>query len=367
MEKIVSKLSYAALILFACMVTASVFLLAPRTSAEALLLGDANQDGVIDISDGVLISRFIAENADAAISFENADADRNQVIDLQDVILVLKHITRNINLMSPAYYTTTITSTTTTVTTTTTTTAVFVADNRKLPLGVPTSALEMQSDDEFTVSCSSRGRNYDITYSVYLTQSPNLTIALSSGGRIMGYYQICSACTEPDGYRKAEYWDSFKNNAMYAALIYDPSISPSFMYAADLTDLSAFSKLSFYITNGLRKLNGKSMLQWDAALAEAALAHSKDMASTDTMSHTGSDGTSAVQRLKRAGAVFSSYGENVCAGDSTAFDAMDLWYNSGGHRSNILSMEYEYNSIGVGFAYTAKSVYHFFGTQDYIG
>ena len=59
--------------------------------------GDANCDGSVDVSDAVIIARFIAEDSTLKISSQgklNADADRNATLDGQDVIYVLKVIAK---------------------------------------------------------------------------------------------------------------------------------------------------------------------------------------------------------------------------------------------------------------------------------
>ena len=63
--------------------------------------GDLNGDGSIDVSDAVLLARFVAEDATAEIStigLLNADVDGNGNPGMEDVILILKYIARCIRV-----------------------------------------------------------------------------------------------------------------------------------------------------------------------------------------------------------------------------------------------------------------------------
>jgi uncharacterized protein YkwD len=61
------------------------------------------------------------------------------------------------------------------------------------------------------------------------------------------------------------------------------------------------------------------------------------------MSHTGSDGSTADERVSRAGYRFLGTGENVAAGHTKIAQVMKDWMNSDGHRGNILG---DFTEIG---------------------
>ncbi len=68
----------------------------PSTEA-ALLRGDVNCSGIVDVSDAVLLARFVAEDTKAVISTigkKNADADRKEGLDSDDVIAILRIIAK---------------------------------------------------------------------------------------------------------------------------------------------------------------------------------------------------------------------------------------------------------------------------------
>jgi uncharacterized protein YkwD len=65
------------------------------------------------------------------------------------------------------------------------------------------------------------------------------------------------------------------------------------------------------------------------------------------MTHTGSDGSDAGDRLLRAGFDWHAWGENVAAGQTTVKQAFDAWMGSDGHRAQILG---NFTVIGLGAA-----------------
>ena len=86
-----------------------------------------------------------------------------------------------------------------------------------------------------------------------------------------------------------------------------------------------------------------SPLTWNAQLAGAALAHSQDMARNgynEADPHADSDGSSAQQRIERAGYTnWSTNGENVAAGFTVGGpnDVVAAWLASSGHCENIMN------------------------------
>ncbi|MFD7701378.1 CAP domain-containing protein [Streptomyces caelestis] len=112
------------------------------------------------------------------------------------------------------------------------------------------------------------------------------------------------------------------------------------------------------LVNAERAKAGCSPVKANPTLTEAAQDHSKDMAASGTMSHTGSDGSSPGDRITRAGYSWSTYGENVAYGYSTPEQVMTGWMNSPGHKENILNCAFK--EIGVGLAQPGS-----YWTQDF--
>jgi len=78
-------------------------------------------------------------------------------------------------------------------------------------------------------------------------------------------------------------------------------------------------------------------LAWQLALTQAADSHSRDMVANNFFSHTGANGSSAGQRITAAGYNWSTYGENIAAGQATVNEVVDGWMASDGHCANIMN------------------------------
>lgn len=116
--------------------------------------------------------------------------------------------------------------------------------------------------------------------------------------------------------------------------------------------------------NSYRAQSGLAALTIDSQLTAAAYGHSKDQASRCAMSHDGSDGSKSSDRVKAAGYDWSVVAENVAAGQASVEDVMTSWWNSPGHRENILKNDV----TDVGFALvstTSCSEYQTYWTQNF--
>lgn len=102
------------------------------------------------------------------------------------------------------------------------------------------------------------------------------------------------------------------------------------------------------LVNAHRSNAGLGPVGFCGPLNLAAQNHSQDQANTQTMSHTGSDGSTLSVRVARAGyAGWTRIAENVAWGQADVVSVMDAWMNSPGHRANILG---PVTAIGVGRA-----------------
>jgi len=89
-------------------------------------------------------------------------------------------------------------------------------------------------------------------------------------------------------------------------------------------------------------------VSWSDHLAMAAYLHSEDMALNNFFSHTGSDGSSAGQRISRQGYSWRTYGENIAVGYPTISSVLQGWLGSEGHCRNL--MDADFTEIGAGYA-----------------
>lgn len=105
-------------------------------------------------------------------------------------------------------------------------------------------------------------------------------------------------------------------------------------------------------------------LTWNAALTQAAAAHSDDMVAHNFFSHTGSNGSTLGTRATAAGYVWSSLGENIAAGQSSVAIVVDGWMKSDGHCANLMNPGFR--EIGAAcVAGNANTTYRSYWTQDF--
>ncbi|MEV1144703.1 CAP domain-containing protein, partial [Micromonospora sp. NPDC049799] len=114
------------------------------------------------------------------------------------------------------------------------------------------------------------------------------------------------------------------------------------------TGVSSQARQVVDLVNAERAKAGCGSLGIDSKLMTAAQRHSQDQADHQNMSHDGSDGSDAGERLDRVGYAWRTYGENVAWNQKTPAAVMDAWMNSPGHRANILNCAF--TEIGVGVA-----------------
>jgi uncharacterized protein YkwD/uncharacterized membrane protein required for colicin V production len=100
------------------------------------------------------------------------------------------------------------------------------------------------------------------------------------------------------------------------------------------------------LVNHERTSRGLQPMQMDPALRELARAHARDMFKRGYFAHVTPDGKDPFDRMRDAGIVFGTAGENLAL--APALDmAHDGLMNSPGHRANILNPDYTKVGIGV--------------------
>jgi uncharacterized protein YkwD len=101
------------------------------------------------------------------------------------------------------------------------------------------------------------------------------------------------------------------------------------------------------LINAYRKQKGLKPLKLNAALTEAAKAHSRDLAKWDRISHYGSDGSNPWDRVKRAGYNAKVAAENVGTGQASLEEVIKGWQASPGHNKNLLLADVEHMGIAL--------------------
>ena len=134
--------------------------------------------------------------------------------------------------------------------------------------------------------------------------------------------------------------------------------------------MGAFEEEVLLLTNQAREEAGVRPLAYDPLLGRIAEIHSSDMLRQDFFSHDSPDGSTYVDRMRRAGFTINGpTAENIAAGSSTPESVVSRWLRSPGHRRNILNPALTH--IGIGHAFAANDSgrvnYRHYWTQVFHG
>jgi uncharacterized protein YkwD len=88
---------------------------------------------------------------------------------------------------------------------------------------------------------------------------------------------------------------------------------------------------------GDRRYAAVPPLAWSTRLAQAAQAHSTDMAQHDYIDHSSPDGHQVGDRVTRVGYRWRVVAENIAAGQGSAQQVVAGWLSSPGHCANIMN------------------------------
>ena len=89
--------------------------------------------------------------------------------------------------------------------------------------------------------------------------------------------------------------------------------------------------------NAIRKQHGLGQLGASRKLTSAAAAHASDMETRGFFSHTGSNGSTLGQRVRKQRYRFCAVAENIAKGQGSLEDVLAGWMASPGHRRNMLN------------------------------
>ena len=99
--------------------------------------------------------------------------------------------------------------------------------------------------------------------------------------------------------------------------------------------------------NHYRAVHGRHSLRIKIHLADAAQAHSGDMAKHHMLSHSASTGASWIARIRWWGYRGTYIGEDLAAGSMNARGVMRMWRASPAHNANLLGGHYRAVGLGV--------------------
>ncbi|WP_438444914.1 CAP-associated domain-containing protein [Gorillibacterium sp. sgz5001074] len=118
----------------------------------------------------------------------------------------------------------------------------------------------------------------------------------------------------------------------------------------------SYEKEIFDLANAVRAQKGLSLYDWSEPVAAVSRLHSQDMADKGYFEHRNLEGQMPWDRAEAKGLRFSTYAENIAAGQTDAMEAHHCWMNSEGHRKSILGMSQELG-VGVYFGGDMKAYY----------
>ncbi|MGL4790111.1 MAG: CAP domain-containing protein, partial [Anaerotignaceae bacterium] len=209
---------------------------------------------------------------------------------------------------------------------------------------------------------------YDFSWHVYNSDYSNFIMVGIGDGEVKGLYTNVKGFETGYGnygetgkkntYESAIfYFDKYENNKIYAVSFVPTSptvtITNAVLKAQELENIDA--------VNAFRTNYGVPTLKYDEIATITARNHSQDMADHNYFSHTDLNGLEPWDRFTNSGGTYSSVGENISAGDWSGIEAFDAWLNSSTHRDNMLSTDFTY--IGVGLGYNPSSEYWYYMTQ----
>lgn len=117
-----------------------------------------------------------------------------------------------------------------------------------------------------------------------------------------------------------------------------------------------------------RRCGGKSFaaappLKLVDKLNDAAREHAEDMAKHNTLSHSGSDGSTPAVRVTRERYTWRVVGENVASGPTSADEVVEGWLASPHHCENL--MDPRYTDMGIAYTVDPKSESGVYWAQEF--
>jgi uncharacterized protein YkwD len=114
------------------------------------------------------------------------------------------------------------------------------------------------------------------------------------------------------------------------------------------------------LINEKRTEAGIKPLTLDNTLVKVARYKSDDMIQNNFFDHTNPDGTKWIDWLQALGYQYTSAGENIAYNTYDAVQLFDQWWNSPGHRANMMNSSY--TKVGIGVLYGNGK---YMGTQEF--
>jgi uncharacterized protein YkwD len=107
---------------------------------------------------------------------------------------------------------------------------------------------------------------------------------------------------------------------------------------------------------GGERFGAAGPVRWSPDLAQAALAHSRELATHHYFSHVERDGSTPAERVARTGYAWSRVGENIASGQRSPAEAVQSWLDSPGHCANLMNPGF--TEMGAAYALNPSSENH---------
>ncbi len=114
------------------------------------------------------------------------------------------------------------------------------------------------------------------------------------------------------------------------------------------------------LMNQKRSEAGIKPLTIDNTLVQVARYKSNDMIQNNFFDHTNPDGTKWTNWLQTIGYKYTTSGENIAYNTNDAVQLFNQWWNSQGHRENMMNPSY--TKVGIGVIYGNGK---YMGTQEF--
>jgi hypothetical protein len=119
------------------------------------------------------------------------------------------------------------------------------------------------------------------------------------------------------------------------------------------------------LINQYRTSSGIAALTMDPSLNQAAAWMAADAAASGSLSHTDSSGRTVGTRLQNCDVSFTTAGENIAAGYTTAQQVFSGWQTSSGHNANMLNAAF--TRIGIARVQSSSGQVGWVWVTDFAG
>lgn len=207
--------------------------------------------------------------------------------------------------------------------------------------------------------------NNDYTKFLMIYIKDDTVVGIYTDSLDFNYEGITSNSTNSESNKNSDYYvdlyvDKIGTGKVVGIRIIHKSILPN-SYNNALIDNT--ERQIYDLTNSVRARNGISILEWSEQAQSSSRKHSEDMAKNNYFSHTDLNGQSSADRMKAVGITWSYCGENIAAGYDDAVEVTFGWFQSSGHRKNMLNESFSY--LGIGVAFDQNSDYATYYTQNF--